>query len=224
MVGAREHQDARGVHVGVLALPERGVHREREHVRHVLAQPVEEVDGLLAALYGVVDVQGEGVVAPDQPPQLPLEALVVGLVDDLLLSPVSDRVRPASAEYSAEPLGVPQQDRLRTARSPTTPAGSACTPVFDSISQSMSSPEKRFSGLGGEDLLRPVSELEGPRVGEPQLLFGAQCSLLNARSKASAEMREGLSVMLKVLLRDPAFLHAGEFFARARLRRGDPCR
>jgi hypothetical protein len=75
-------------------------------VRHVLTQAVEEVDGLPAALHGVVDVHGERVVAPDQPPQFLLQALVMGLVDDLLLPPVADRVRPAGAEDPAKLLCV----------------------------------------------------------------------------------------------------------------------
>src|SRR5215204_6348070 len=40
----------------------------------------------------------------------------------------------------------PSRTRLRETRSATTPAGCSCTPVFDSISQSMSSPENRFAG------------------------------------------------------------------------------
>src|SRR5829696_1505717 len=108
--GAREDQGAGGLHVRDLTLPERRVRRQGEEMRNVLPQPVEEVDDLLATPDGVMHVQREGVVAPDQPPQLRLQALVVRLVYDLLLTPVSDGVRPAGAQITAQTLGVPQQD------------------------------------------------------------------------------------------------------------------
>src|SRR5215218_8550696 len=79
-------------------------------MRHVLAQAVEEVDGLVAPVYGVVDVQRERVVAPDQPPQLLLQPLVMGLVYDLLFPPVTDRMRATNTENAAQASGVPQQD------------------------------------------------------------------------------------------------------------------
>src|SRR5215212_4109989 len=110
VVGAGEHQDAGRVHIRVLPLPERGVDREGEHVRHVFAQTVEVVDRLVPAVDGVVDVQGERVVAPDQPPQLLLQSLVVGLVDYLLLPPVTDRMRPTRTENASEAFSVPEQD------------------------------------------------------------------------------------------------------------------
>ena len=136
------------MHVRVFALPEWRVDRERQHVRHVFTQAVEDVDGLPTALHGVVDVYRERVVAPDQPPQLRLQALVMGLVDDLLLPPVAYGVRPAGAKDPAKTLGLPEQHApARDEVHRTTPEGSSWTPVLDSISQSMSSPEKQVLGL-----------------------------------------------------------------------------
>ena len=110
-------------------------------------------------------------------PQFLLQALVMGLVDDLLLPPVADGVRSAGAEDPAKLLCMPKQDTPAGDEIGQDPAGCSCTPVFDSISQSMSSP-RQGRRLESQNLLCPVSELEGPRVSEPQLLFRAEGALL----------------------------------------------
>src|SRR3712207_8841688 len=99
------------MHVRVLALPERRVDRESKKVGDVLPEPVKEIDCFPPSPDRVVYVQREGVVATDQPPQLPLEALVVRLVYDLLLVPVPDWVGPAGTEGPPDAFGVLQEGR-----------------------------------------------------------------------------------------------------------------
>src|SRR5215204_2872471 len=102
-----------------------------------------------------MDVYRERVVAPDQPPEFLFEALVVGLVDDLLLPPVPDRVRPASPEDPAQTLCMSEQNTPARDEVGDDPSGLFvhARVRLDLAVYELSGEQVR--GLESQDLLRP---------------------------------------------------------------------
>ena len=112
---AGEDLRARRVQPRVDVLHERRAGREREELGQEVAEPVRDGDRAVGAADADVDVEPEGVVAPDDVAEQLVVAAVVRRVDDPLVLPVGPGMRSRRGEPDPERLdeGVQLRAALR---------------------------------------------------------------------------------------------------------------
>ena len=116
----------------------------------------------------------------------------MGLVDDLLLPPVADGVRSAGAEDPAKLLCMTKQDTPAGDEVGQDPCGLLVHARVRLDLAVYELPREQRRALVSQNLLCPVSELEGPRGSEPQLLFRAQGALPYAPLEGVLSYERGL--------------------------------
>ena len=184
-------------------LDERRAGREREQLGQVAPHRVADRDRAVAALDADVDVQAEGVVAPDHVLQQLVVPAVVRRVDDPLVLPAAPTgacrsrraARPARARARAAARGARP---IFAAASPK----SAHLPVRTSTSDAISSPTRCGSSVGAArrrlEVLEAVDQLERAGVEDRELLLDREREVgrrsRTRRARTRAARRERASV------------------------------
>ena len=160
---------------GVDLLDERRAGREREQLGQVAPHRVADRDRAVAALDADVDVQPEGVVAPDHVLQQLVVPPVVRRVDDPLLLPARPRVRADRAEQHA--LVARERVQLRAAlghlRGRLAELGALAGAHLDLGRDQLADEVRLEVGAARRrlEILEAVDQLERPGVEDRELLL-----------------------------------------------------
>ena len=139
---AGEDLGAGGVQPAVHALDERRARRQREQVRQEHAQSVVHGDRAVGAGDPHVQVEPEGVVAPDHVAKQLVVPAVVRRVDDPLVLPAAPGCAPVAPRASPSPLVISASCARRMPISSEASAKVSHRPVRTSASDAISSPTR----------------------------------------------------------------------------------